>query len=92
MKNIPKKIPMEINDDMLNTVVGGAGVEVSAEAAAEGLNIGTELICSCIMCGNQRYIVSEFISDIKFWARCSKCGYRGIGTLKAYGGTGWELA
>lgn len=92
MKDIPEKIPMEINDDMLNTVVGGTGTEVPAEAAAEGLSIGTELVCSCIMCGNERYQVVEFMSDSKFWARCTKCGYRGIGTLKAYGGTGWELA
>lgn len=69
MKDIPEKILMELNDDMLNTVVGGAGKEVPAEAAAEGLSIGTELICSCIMCRNERYQVVEFMSDSKFFGQ-----------------------
>ena len=84
------KKQFELNDDMLDDVSGGAGI--LEEAAAEGLSIGTIINCRCFMCGNGQFKVIGIYSGGKFQGMCTDCGYKGYGLLKAYGGSGWELA
>ena len=81
----------ELDDDILDTVSGGTGVEVSESAAAEGLYVGVELIVRCLYCQSNTYRLTRFTSDTTFRAKCTHCGYIGQGTLKSCGGSGWDL-
>ena len=84
------KKKFELNDDMLDDVSGGAGI--LEEAAAEDMNVGRLINSKCCMCGNPQFKVTAIYDTGRFRGRCTNCGYTGYNKLKAYGGSGWELA
>ena len=96
-------IPVEMNDDELDQVTGGAGGDIldvaPPEALAEGLDIGTEIISEtpCFKCFtdsyNYRFRVTGFATGGGlFLGECTRCGTVAYGVLAAFGGGGWTIA